>query len=213
MFTSWKWLWLPALLGLGLAAQSTRSSAAGATPSAAGYGFIAGFHPRGATLHGQNLLAGTAVLAGEQVATGARGSATLISTDDRSGVLQMARNSEVVAGRHALHLKQGRLQAQGWTPVATCALIEQPLTADAVVQITAHGCLSSGVRQIAGRSRITYLHGQAGAARPKAQTTLQAGQGLHDSAGRVQAAAIAPAVARLPTPAHHHPHPVTSQSH
>lgn len=133
-------------------------------------GMIAGPGTRGASLHGQPLLAGTVVLPGETVTTSPGGVLVLASTGASGGILQLDGGAAAtIAGDGAVHIHQGNALVAG--PLAI--VIPQGATfrpattsANLVVNVTPTasrvGAISGQVSSYGPRQPAAELHaGQA----------------------------------------------------
>ncbi|MGH9479211.1 MAG: hypothetical protein ACRD1A_08275 [Terriglobales bacterium] len=101
-------------------AATRARSAQGASKLPRQAGLIAGPGTRGAFLHGEPLLAGTVVLAGETVNTAAGGVLVLASSSASGGIIQLAGGATATVGADgAVTLHQGNALVAGPLAVVT----------------------------------------------------------------------------------------------
>ncbi len=150
----YKWIFAGGFLGLlSLAAAAQQGSG-----NAGNNGFIVGSNPQGASVQGQSVLPGTAVMPGEQVQTDSGGSITLVGTSPQGGVVQIGHqsNSTIVnsANGPQVNLNSGYAQVQGQVSVATCNSVVQPTNSQTNVTVVANGCNQTLVQQNSGTATV-----------------------------------------------------------
>ncbi len=210
---------LPLFLALALGAQQTGQTAA--SSNAGPGGFIVGSNTSGAVMNGQPLLPGTAVLPGENVTTISGGTATLVSTGENGGVVQLGQQTQTTVVTNSagpqVNLIQGAVQTQGTVPVETCTSMVTPQNSETIVTVSAQGCQQSGVQQVSGNSSVKSL-GSAGAGSATAgsasQASLHAGQAVQVTSSSIQYVATSSnANSQFPAPSTTTSEQTNSQSH
>lgn len=180
MRCNWVFVWA----GIGLLSLAAAAQSGGA--NAANSGFIVGGNPQGATVQGQNVLPGTAVMPGEQVQTNSGGSITLVGTSPQGGVVQIGHqtNSSIVSSANGpqVNLNSGYAQVQGQIPVATCNSVVQPTNSQTNVTVVANGCNQTLVQQNNGSATV---HNVNSASTGGQSQTLNAGNAVSVTAGAI----------------------------
>ncbi len=199
------WLgFLPLLLGIALNAQQPAATGANSSNSGQG-GFIAGSNTQGATMNGVPLLPGTAVLPGEHVTTASGGTATLVSTGQNGGVVQLGQQTATTVVNNSsgpqVNLTQGAVQAQGTVPVQTCTSVVMPQNNQTIVTVVANGCQNSNVQQVAGNSTVKSLGSSQQTdnnSSSSSQASLHSGQSVQIAGNQIQY--VAPNSISFPQP-------------
>ena len=179
MRRNWIFAWgVIGLLSLAAAAQQGGNNAANS-------GFIVGNNSQGATVQGQSVLPGTAVMPGEQVQTSSGGSITLVGTSPQGGVVQIGHqsNSTIVSSANGpqVNLNTGYAQVQGQIPVATCNSVVQPTNSQTNVTVVANGCNQTLVQQNSGTANVQNITTGSG----NQTQTLNAGNSVSVTASSI----------------------------